>query len=278
MGPTVSCFWILILPLFCRIAKSLSQVPISSATSHKTLNLVSQPLHHQHYSLHQCVLVYLLTTWESSYQPSPNHSHPWSLPNVASPPYSAIWPCNRRPRRKTSSGHWLVASLKNFVQFGEFWWIWRISVNLVNLVNFVEYGWILLKLTVYDKLVTYKLSRSEDLIKIFEIMIKIYLHRFLPYSQISYNRIHKYHIRHPIFVETWHIRQDTIVFTKVVWQCSKRLYNFIHKDCIHHPILAESLLVHQDPIVFTNIVLIIQSLRTLTHLLGYHANIFRVVS
>ena len=46
----------------------------------------------------------------------------------------------------------------------------------MNLVNFVEVGWILLKLTGSDKVLRYKVSRSEVLIKIVEIIITIVLH------------------------------------------------------------------------------------------------------
>ena len=46
-------------------------------------------------------------------------------------------------------------------------------MNLVNLVNLVESRLISLNLTGSDKLVKYKVSRSEVFIKIIDIMIKI---------------------------------------------------------------------------------------------------------
>ena len=42
----------------------------------------------------------------------------------------------------------------------------------MNVVSFGEYGCVLLKLTESDKLVKYKISRSEVLIYFFEIIIK----------------------------------------------------------------------------------------------------------
>ena len=105
------------------------------------------------------------------------------------------------PPKKFSYGCWLVASLNNFVQFGEFWWVRRISLNLVNLEHFVKSSWTLLKLTGSYKIV--KKNWSEVLINFFEVMIKIDLHVFLPYYQISYDRINKYPICHIIFTEPW---------------------------------------------------------------------------
>ena len=74
-------------------------------------------------------------------------------------------------------------------------------------MNFGESGefrrnWLnVLKLTGSDELIKYKISRSEVLIKIIEIIIKIDLHIFLLHSQRLYDRIHKYHIFHMIFAE-----------------------------------------------------------------------------
>ena len=53
-------------------------------------------------------------------------------------------------------------------------------MNLVKLVNFVKYGGISLKITDYDIHVKYKVSYSEVLLKIVEIMITIDLHVFSP--------------------------------------------------------------------------------------------------
>ena len=66
------------------------------------------------------------------------------------------------------------------------------------------------------KVVKYKVSQSEVLIKTVEIMIKIDPHLFQPYSQILYYRIYKDFIRHPIFTETWIVCQIINVFTKIV--------------------------------------------------------------
>ena len=51
------------------------------------------------------------------------------------------------------------------------------------------------------KFVKYKVSQSEVLIKIVEIVITVDLHVFFLYSQIPYNRINKDRIFHPIFTE-----------------------------------------------------------------------------
>ena len=51
-------------------------------------------------------------------------------------------------------------------------------MNLVSLANFVKSGWILLKLNGSYKLVKYKVTQSEAMIKIVEIMITIDIHVF----------------------------------------------------------------------------------------------------
>ena len=109
-------------------------------------------------------------------------------------------------------------------------------------------------------------------------MIILDLHVFLPYSQILYDRVYKYCIFHPIFMEPWLICQDINIFTKIVRSYTQISYNFVHKYCIHHPIFVEPWLIGHDTILFTKIVLVIWSLCTLTHPSGSNANIIRVLS
>ena len=97
-----------------------------------------------------------------------------------------------------------MASLKiplYLVSFGE---SRKVSANLVNFVNFVESGWIFFKIIGSDKLVKHKLSRSELLIKIVEIMITIDPHIFSPVFTKRVQIYYKYCIPlcHPIFTET----------------------------------------------------------------------------
>ena len=146
------------------------------------------------------------------------------------------------------------------------------------MVNFIESGWILLKLSGYGNIVNYKLSRSEVHIKTVQIMIKLDIHVFLPYSQILYDPIHKYCIRHPIFTESWITRQDINVFTNILWSYTQRSYDRIHDNRIIRLILAKPWLIHQYPIVFTKIVLVIRPLSTLTHSSVSSANNIWVVS
>ena len=80
-------------------------------------------------------------------------------------------------------------------------------------------------ITIWDpimliKFVKYKVSQSEVLIKIVEIVITVDLHVSFLYSQIPYNRIHKDCIYHLIFAEPWIHQYPTafkIFYSSLTW-------------------------------------------------------------
>ena len=106
-------------------------------------------------------------------------------------------------------------------------------MNLVNLAIFAESGCIYLKLNESDKLVKGKLSRNEVFIKIVEIIINIDLHLFSPVFTKSIQMYYKYRIHTFIILYLWNPDSSVRIQTYLL-----RSYNCIHKYHTRHPIFA----------------------------------------